>query len=187
MFGKKTTAEDVMKMFSALPDEEKKKFLEGVKPTTEEQIDEAKKDIAEKGPDSQTEKDRIDESVGEQEREDENEDSQTAKDRVDESEGMQKAEEKKDNEEAAAEPEKGEEPAEEKTADNADVTEALAARISALEEKLAAFEESLADKVEKDHNQDFGSSPSVPSKQDEGGRMADVMYGYAGANARKYY
>ena len=37
------------------------------KPDTEEQIDEAEEDIAEKGADSQTEKDRINESVGEQE------------------------------------------------------------------------------------------------------------------------
>ena len=186
MFGKKTTAEDVMKMFSALPDEEKKKFLEGVKPTTEEQIDKAKADIAEKGEDGQTEKDRIDESVGEQEHEDGNEDSQDAKDRVDESEGMQEADEEKHESEETAE-EKAEE-AEEKSeaANSAEVTEAMAARISALEEKLAALEEALSDKVEKEHDQDFGATPSVPTNKDDG-RMADVMYGYAGANARKYY
>ena len=57
----------------------------------EKQIAEAKTDIAKKGADSQTEKDRIDESVGEQERLDGNKDSQTAKDRVDESEGTKKA------------------------------------------------------------------------------------------------
>lgn len=62
----------------------------------EEQIAKAKEDISEKGKDSQTEKDRIDESVGEQERKDGNEDSQSAKDRVDESEGAKKADEKKD-------------------------------------------------------------------------------------------
>lgn len=62
----------------------------------EEQIAKAKEDISEKGKDSQTEKDRIDESVGEQERKDGNENSQSAKDRVDESEGAKKADEKKD-------------------------------------------------------------------------------------------
>ena len=62
----------------------------------EEQIAKAKEDISEKGPDSQTEKDRIDESVGEQERKDGNENSQSAKDRVDESEGAKEADEKKD-------------------------------------------------------------------------------------------
>lgn len=62
----------------------------------EEQIAKAKEDISEKGKDSQTEKDRIDESVGEQERKDGNENSQSAKDRVDESDGAKKADEKKD-------------------------------------------------------------------------------------------
>ena len=61
----------------------------------EKQIAEAREDIAEKGADSQTEKDRIDESVGEQERQDGNEDSQSAKDRVDESEGAEKADEER--------------------------------------------------------------------------------------------
>lgn len=61
----------------------------------EKQIAEAKTDIAKKGADSQTEKDRIDESVGEQERLDGNKDSQTAKDRVDESEGTKKADEER--------------------------------------------------------------------------------------------
>ena len=138
MFGKKATAEDVMKMFSALPDEEKKKFLDGVKPTTEEQIDEAKADIAEKGADSQTEKDRIDESVGEQEREDGNEDSQDAKDRVDESEGMQEAEEK--HEEESAEDESAEHS--DKTEENReDVMQRLSDRVTALEEGIKALNE----------------------------------------------
>lgn len=76
----------------------KKNKKEDSEPMTkdEEQIAKAKEDISEKGPDSQTEKDRIDESVGEQEREDGNKDSQTAKDRVDESEGAKEADEKKD-------------------------------------------------------------------------------------------
>jgi hypothetical protein len=61
----------------------------------ERDIAEAKKDIAEKGSDSQTEKDRIDESVGEQEKADGDENSQDAKDRVDESEGTEKADEER--------------------------------------------------------------------------------------------
>ena len=61
----------------------------------EEQIAKAKDDISEKGKDSQTEKDRIDESVGEQERKDGNENSQSAKDRVNESEGAKKADEER--------------------------------------------------------------------------------------------
>ncbi len=68
----------------------------------EKEIKKAKEDVAEKGSDSQTEKDRVDESVGEQEKRDGDEDSQNAKDRVDESEGTEKAdeeraEEKKEN------------------------------------------------------------------------------------------
>jgi hypothetical protein len=61
----------------------------------EKQIEKAKDDIAEKGADSQTEKDRIDESVAEQEKADGDEDSQDAKDRVDESEGAEKADEER--------------------------------------------------------------------------------------------
>lgn len=84
---------------------------------TSEQIEEAKDDIEEKGEDSQDEEDRVDESVGEQEKLDDDEDSQDAKDRVDEAEGEEKAEEKHDNyEEAIAD---------------------LKARIEALEQKLA--------------------------------------------------
>lgn len=68
----------------------------------EKEIKKAKEDVAERGSDSQTEKDRVDESVGEQEKRDGDEDSQNAKDRVDESEGTEKAdeeraEEKKEN------------------------------------------------------------------------------------------
>lgn len=67
----------------------------------EKEIKKAKEDIAEKGADSQTEKDRVDESVGEQERRSGNENSQNAKDRVDESEGTEKAAEKRAEEKAA--------------------------------------------------------------------------------------
>ena len=70
---------------------------------------------------------------------------------------------------------------------NSDVMQALVARITAIEEKLSDFEASLADKVSKDHNQDFGSNPSMPKGKEEGKRIADIMYSYAGDNARKYY
>ncbi len=62
----------------------------------EKDIEKAKRDIEKKGADSQTEKDRIDESVAEQLKEQHDEDSQTAKDRVDESEGLKKADERHD-------------------------------------------------------------------------------------------
>lgn len=65
------------------------------KPDTEEEIAKAKEDIAEKGEDSQTEQDRIDESVAAQEEANGEEDDQDAKDRVDEAEGEEKADEAK--------------------------------------------------------------------------------------------
>lgn len=61
----------------------------------EKQIAKAKEDIAEKGADSQTEKDRVNESVAAQERADGDRDSQSAKGRVDESEGAKKADEER--------------------------------------------------------------------------------------------
>lgn len=59
------------------------------KPTTLEQVRKAYEDLSDddKKTFRQSFEDRIDESVGEQEREDGNEDSQTAKDRIDEAEG----------------------------------------------------------------------------------------------------
>lgn len=76
----------------------KKKKEEPMATQDEKEIDKAKEDIAEKGKDSQTEKDREDESVGEQERRSGNEDSQSAKDRIDESEGTKRADEKRGEE-----------------------------------------------------------------------------------------
>lgn len=112
VFGKKKTLSERMKDILAevelLPEEDQEKFWKEFedkgddksKVTTGEQIEEAKEDIAEKGPDSQTEKDRIDESVGEQEKQDGNKDSQSATDRVDEYEGEEQYLDKgrKDNE-----------------------------------------------------------------------------------------
>lgn len=140
MLFKKTTAEELLKLFSQLPDEEKARFLEKAKPTTGEQVEKAEEDIAEKGPDSQTEKDRIDESVAAQEKADGNEDSQDAKDRVDESMGEEaaEAEEATAPEEAPAE----EAPEPDAVSDNRDqVLEALAERVNGLEEALKGLED----------------------------------------------
>ena len=111
LFGKKKPlnerAKELLEEIEALPEEEQNRLWEELENSkddnkdeseTEKQIDKAEKDIAEKGADSQTEKDRIDESVGEQEKEDGNEDSQDAKDRVDESLGEKKYVERKDYE-----------------------------------------------------------------------------------------
>ena len=98
IFGKKKdlTVDELIAALNALSDEDKKKVLAK---TTGEQVEEAKQNVEDKGEDSQSEKDRIDESVGEQEHLDDDEDSQDAKDRVDESEGEEKAldEDKADN------------------------------------------------------------------------------------------
>lgn len=64
----------------------------------EKELEKAKEDIAKKGADSKTERDREDESVAAQERESGTEDSQSAKDRIDESEGAKKADEKREEE-----------------------------------------------------------------------------------------
>lgn len=115
----------------------KKKNKEEVEETMtqdEKEIEKAKKDIKEKGPDSQTEKDRIDESVGEQEKRSGNENSQDAKDRVDESEGTKKADEKRAEEKKE---EKKEEQREEKKEDKRDD----------LEERLEKFGDSLVEKL----------------------------------------
>lgn len=68
---------------------------EGKKAMTrdEKEIKKAEDDILEKGKDTQTEKDRIDESVAEQEKDGGTEDTQTAKDRVDESLGAKRHDE----------------------------------------------------------------------------------------------
>lgn len=65
---------------------------EGKKAMTrdEKEIKKAEDDILEKGKDTQTEKDRIDESVAEQEKDSGTEDTQTAKDRIDESLGAKR-------------------------------------------------------------------------------------------------
>lgn len=87
-------------MFFGFLKKNKNKEVTGLT-TDEKEIKEAREDISEAGEDSQTDKDRIDESVGEQEKRSRDENSQNAKDRVDESEGAKnadedRAEEKKD-------------------------------------------------------------------------------------------
>lgn len=73
----------------------KNKKEESAMTEDEKEIKKAKDNVAEKGADSQTEQDRVDESVGEQEEHDGDENSQNAKDRVDESEGTEKSDEKR--------------------------------------------------------------------------------------------
>ena len=189
LFGKKT-ADDVLKLFSMLSEEEQAKVLEGLKgPDTEDeaQAAEAEEHIEEKGEENGTEEqsaqDIEDESVGEQEKLDGDEDSQTAEDRIDESEGAQAYDEKN----AAESAEDATEQAKEDGGDKFnEVLQALAAKVEAAEAKIASLEEALSDRVQKDNDQDFGSSPAMPSSRDDGSRMAEVMNTYAGIAAKRY-
>lgn len=193
----KKSAEEVLKLFNQLSDEDKAKVLDGInKPAeeTKEQVAEAEKDVAEKGADEQTEKDRVDESVGEQEKLDGDEDSQTAKDRVDESEGETEEVEEPEGEPAAT-PE-AEKPTEEVaveadkqpapgdgTMENPkdEVHEALNARIAALEETLHKV-------LEKLENQDFGGIKANSTEKVEDDALSEddrIMRSYYGNSYRR--
>lgn len=193
----KKSAEEVLKFFNQLSDEEKAKVLDGIqKPAeeTKEQVAEAEEDVAEKGADEQTEKDRVDESVGEQEKLEGNEDSQTAEDRVDESEG-ETAEEEELEDDPAATPD-SEKPAEEVAteedkqpapADGAmenpkdEVHEALNARIAELEETLQRV-------LEKLDNQDFGGIRANSTEKVEDDALSEddrIMRSYYGNSYRR--
>jgi len=165
IFGRKKelTKEELIEALNALSDDDKKDVIAK---TTGEQVDEAKKDIKDKGDDSQSEKDRIDESVGEQEKLTGDEDSQDAKDRVDESEGEEKALEDKDEEKK----EDAETSDEDKPQDNDDaqdkqklyeMVEALAAKLTATDEKVAELSERLSNVVDGMDNKAFGASPQA--------------------------
>lgn len=84
-----TKVEELLARFGELSDEEKEQIRNSVakKEDTTEQIEKAEERIEEKGADKQSEKDRIDESVAMQEKNEGDKDSQSAKDRVDEAEG----------------------------------------------------------------------------------------------------
>lgn len=137
----------------------------------EKQEAEAKKDIAEKGEDSQSEKDRIDESVGEQEHLDGDEDSQSAKDRVDESEGEQKADEEKAEEQKAEVPEW----AKEILSALAALTEAIKAQPTPNEAANAAAEERMDAAFGINNGVFQGDPEEQPKKQMTKEEIADVV------------
>ncbi|MDE6586141.1 MAG: hypothetical protein K2K80_05635 [Clostridia bacterium] len=180
MFNFKKTAEDVLKIFKDLSEEEKPKVLSALNPLETEdeaQIDEAEEHIEERGEvdgtKDQTAKDIEDESVGEQEHLDGNEDTQSAKDRIDESEGAEAADE------ASDEPEVKD--------DGEDRYQALTARIDALEAMVNDMRKAQADAVEEEHDRDFGMSPGIPEGgQEEDDRYKRVMRGYAKNNSNQY-
>lgn len=174
IFGKKRelTKDELIEALNALSDDDKKDVIAK---TTGEQVDEAKKDIEDKGNDSQSDKDRIDESVGEQEHLDGDEDSQDAKDRVDESEGEEKAldEDKADNADDTQDDKSDDDTPAPQDNDEAEdkknlleITEAQAARITALEEQFAELSERLSHVLDAMDNQPFGVQPKGDSNDE---------------------
>lgn len=174
IFGKKRelTKDELIEALNALSDDDKKDVIAK---TTGEQVDEAKKDIEDKGDDSQSDKDRIDESVGEQEHLDGDEDSQDAKDRVDESEGEKKAldEDKADNADDTQDGKSDDDTPAPQDNDEAEdkknmleISEAQAARITALEEQFAELSERLSHVLDAMDNQPFGAPPKGDSNDE---------------------
>lgn len=183
MFGKKTTADELLKLFSALTDEEKQKFLDsvnkGAAPETEAKEEPTPESAPETGETPQ------EEATAETE--------ETPAEETEEGEG--EAENKEETpapsvEDAQEHPDPTEEtpetPAEtpieahdEQTADNAArVMEGLTARISALEEALKELDglRELMEKFTKAQADKFGYSGTVPGgKKDIGEMSADEM------------
>lgn len=135
------TIDEVRKAYEDLSDEDKKKFQQSLT-------------------------DRVDESVGEQEKESGTEDTQTAKDRVDEAEGAELADEEKDGElkEGEGFPEEVHEEAQDDTHEKAaeeneyqsDAIKAINARLDRIEQMISSFakqpkeaDETTSDKLNK--------------------------------------
>lgn len=158
IFGKKRlTVEELIEALNGLSDEDKK---EVIAKTTSEDVPKAEEDIADKGEDSQSEQDRVDESVGEQEELDDDKDTQTAEDRVDEAEGEDNATE--DDADAPVPTDDDDVKNKEDADDQSDVhkqLEALGARFDAQDEKIAELADRLSHIVDALDSQPFGARP----------------------------
>lgn len=158
IFGKKRlTVEELIEALNGLSDEDKK---EVIAKTTSEDVAKAEEDISDKGEDSQSEQDRVDESVGEQEELDDDKDTQTAEDRVDEAEGEDKATE--DDADAPVPTDDDDVENKEDADDQSDVhkqLEALGARFDAQDEKIAELADRLSHIVDALDSQPFGARP----------------------------
>lgn len=157
--------------------------------SVKDDVEKAEENIEEKGADEQTEKDRVDESVGEQLKDDGKEDEQSAKDRVDESEGEEKAEEKAEEEkekkteeepakeEAPAEEQKqeAEQPAEENKAVSRDEFNALLGKIDQLISLMSKGTDQDADALENAKSR-YGVNPGVFQNdgEEEGEKITDL-------------
>ena len=187
LFNKKPkTAEDILKLIQDLPEDEFDKLSDMLltdendngKPDTMEQIDKAEEDIEAKGEDTQTEEDRIDESVAEQEKAEGEEDSQDAKDRVDEAEGEEEHLEEEKEEEAEPVAEETEETVEE--TEEEPIEDEKDKVIEALTQRLAALEERVATIVSNAHKGTFGNHSPEVTELESDGRTEDskVMQSY---------
>lgn len=166
MFEKKN-AQTLLRLFSALSDEEKEKFLAGVNGTDEETAEEAQ-DAAEDEESTSDGKDTAsEESEAQTTESDEQSGEETAlapEEPAAEEESDEKAPEPAAEDETDAAEEAA--PAEEvKKTEERD--EALLARITALEELVAKLAEAVGDGKETDDGKTFGTSPSAPDGNDD--------------------
>lgn len=115
------------------------------KPSTLDEVMEAYKRLSEEDQSKfkQSLKDRIDESVGEEEALHGEKDSQTAKDRIDEAIGAKLADDKKEEEKGEPAPEEGEGEPEKENADgqNTSTWDVIMSKMKEVEERLARLEE----------------------------------------------
>lgn len=115
------------------------------KPSTLDEVMEAYKRLSEEDQSKfkQSLKDRIDESVGEEEALHGEKDSQTAKDRIDEAIGTKLADDKKEEEKGESAPEEGEGEPEKENADgqNTSTWDVIMSKMKEVEERLAKLEE----------------------------------------------
>lgn len=174
LFKKSYSAKDIMALINELPEDELDALTdmlvenldtdndgdvdtEDKEGETTEQIDKAEEDIEQKGEDTQTEKDRIDESVGEQEELDGDKDSQDAKDRVDEAIGEDEAIEGEDEGKTES--------------DGVDRVSVLEKEIESLKEMvkgLTARIEADAENNAEDERKEFGIEMQANGKEESG-------------------
>ena len=176
---KRSKVDNLLDLIDSLSAEEFEEFLKRAeleeedgdeKKDTSEEIKEAEADIKEKGADTQTVKDRIDESVAAQEKDEDEEDTQTAKDRVDEAMGEDKAIKKYGKEK----------PEEVPTEDKLNNEEKEQEAMRAIEARLDEIEERIANIVEKIDDSKFGNYGSEVTEQDADGETDDsrIMKSY---------
>lgn len=119
--------------------------------TTLEQVQKAYADLSEEDKKSfhQSLKDRVDESVGEQEHLDDDRDSQTAKDRVDEAEGEEKAVEEKAEEKHEERQDSRDDRQDDRMEEVFKRLDDIAAQVAALAKKPTEADKSESDELNK--------------------------------------